>query len=140
MRRCYVFITRRLGAHVPVLRFHHTEARCACTGVTFSSHGGSACRQVALFKRLHEGEEEGGGTASWTFIGQKRAHSHDVRALAMARVPGAEGTSLLLSGGNDAQVQQCPLPPTPLHAPEKHPEEHPEEHAVSVTMRRTLRP
>ncbi|KAK3242493.1 hypothetical protein CYMTET_47817 [Cymbomonas tetramitiformis] len=67
--------------------------------------------QVVLFQRVGQdaGEKEGAavvdGGAHWVMAGKKRPHSHDVRALTMAAAPGAPaGACVLLSGGNDAQL------------------------------------
>ena len=47
--------------------------------------------QVMMYQRLTGGPTvEGVGAGQWAFVGARRAHSHDVRALAVANVPLAE--------------------------------------------------
>jgi U3 small nucleolar RNA-associated protein 4 len=72
--------------------------------------------QVVVFKRVVAGADDAAAT-TWVYAGLKRPHTHDVRALAVAPAPADPSTSLLFSGGNDAQVRGSVWRPLSLQLP-----------------------
>ena len=70
--------------------------------------------QVAMFKKLAATSNNIG---KWVYLDTRRPHTHDVRAMLLLTPPDAD--SLLLTGGNDAQLFAYSVPhfQTVRHSP-----------------------
>lgn len=74
-------------------------------GTTIYSSG--VDRKIVQSRRVdqHEGQENSGPLLTWVVAGERRWHSHDVRALALRE---DKPINALVSGGADTQLVACP--------------------------------